>query len=61
MQETSVNSLTKEFRTINSELIKSANSSNEIDINSWVKKREAIVERIFDHLHEKAGLKKARA
>lgn len=57
MNEASVSNLAGEFKAVHRELIGHIESSRIEEVGALVKKRQAIVERIFDHLHEKTGFK----
>ncbi|MGE4294378.1 MAG: hypothetical protein AB7E49_01595 [Campylobacterales bacterium] len=57
MTEANVSRLAGEFKAVHRELIDKIESSRIEDVNTLVRKRQAIVDRIFDHLHEKTGFK----
>ena len=58
MKEANVNRLAGEFRTVHRELLGRIETAGADEVDAWAKKRQAIVDRIFDHLHEKTGFKK---
>lgn len=58
MKEANVSRLASEFKSVHKELLGRIETAGADEVDAWAQKRQAIVDRIFDHLHEKTGFKK---